>query len=56
MVEYWNVDFNKKATHLLTSLSRGVLPIDQFFQELFTHYSLAQTLQEEFILYGILFL
>jgi hypothetical protein len=30
MVEYWNVDLSKKITHLLTSLSRGILPINQY--------------------------
>jgi hypothetical protein len=45
MVEYWNFDLNKEITHLLiTSLSKGVLSIDHFFQGSFTHYSLAQTL------------
>jgi len=39
MVEYWNVDSNKEVTHLLTSLSRGILSIDHFFQELLTNYS-----------------
>jgi hypothetical protein len=40
MVEYWNGDLNKEAIHLLTSLSKGILSIDHFFQELFTHYSI----------------
>jgi len=45
MVEYWNVDLSKKVTHLLTSLSRAILSIDHFFQELFTHYSITPVFQ-----------
>jgi len=45
MVEYWNVDLSKKVTDLLTSLSRGILSIDHFFQELFTHYSITPVFQ-----------
>jgi len=40
MVEYWNVDLSKKVTHLLTSLSRGILPILHLVQDKFTHRSI----------------
>jgi len=30
MVEYWNVDLNKELIHFIASLSRGILPIDQY--------------------------
>jgi len=29
-MESWNADLNKEVTRLLTSLSRGILPIDQY--------------------------
>jgi len=45
IMEYWNVDLNKEVTHLLTSLSIGILPIDHFFQELFTHDSITPLFQ-----------
>jgi len=45
MVEYWNVGLNREVTHLLTSLSREILSIDRFFQELFTHYSITPVFQ-----------
>jgi len=45
MVEYWNVGLNREVTHLLTSLSRAILSIDHFFQELFTHYSITPVFQ-----------
>jgi hypothetical protein len=32
MVEYWNVDLNKKVAHLLTSLSRRIFSIEHFFK------------------------
>ena len=38
--EYWNVDLNKEVTHLLTSLSRGILPILHLVQDKFTHCSI----------------
>jgi hypothetical protein len=30
MVEYWNVGLNKELMHFIASLSRGILPIDQY--------------------------
>jgi len=30
MVEYWNVGFNKELIHFIASLSRGILPMDQY--------------------------
>ena len=30
MVEYWNVGLNKEPIHFIASLSRGILPIDQY--------------------------
>jgi len=30
MVEYWNVGLDKEVTHFIASLSRGILPIDQY--------------------------
>ena len=30
MVEYWNVGVNKEFTHFIASLSRRILPIDQY--------------------------
>jgi len=30
MVEYWNVGLNKELIHFIASLSRGILPIDQY--------------------------
>jgi hypothetical protein len=30
MVEYWNVGLNKVLMHFIASLSRGILPIDQY--------------------------
>ena len=40
MVEYWNVDLSKKVTHLLSSLSRAILPILHLVQDKFTHCSI----------------
>jgi len=40
MVEYWNVDLSGKVTHLLTSLSRGILSILHLVQDKFTHCSI----------------
>jgi len=37
MVEYWIVDLNKGVTHLLTSLSRGILTIPHIVQNKFIH-------------------
>jgi len=39
MVEWWNVDLNKEVTHLLTSLSRGILPILHLVHDKFTNCS-----------------
>jgi len=30
MVEYWNVGLNKELIDFIASLSRGILPIDQY--------------------------
>ena len=30
MVEYWNVGLNKELIRVIASLSRGILPIDQY--------------------------
>jgi hypothetical protein len=30
MVEYWNVGLNKEFIHFIASLSRGILPMDQY--------------------------
>jgi len=30
MVEYWNVGLNKEVIHFIASLSRGILPMDQY--------------------------
>jgi hypothetical protein len=30
MVEYWNVGLNKELMHFIASLSKGILPIDQY--------------------------
>jgi len=38
-MEYWNVVLNKEVTHLLTSLSKGILPIVHLVQEKITQYS-----------------
>jgi len=52
MVEYWNVVLNKEVTHLLTSLSKGILSILgcrqaslHFYQDRFTHYSITPVFQ-----------
>jgi len=30
IMEYWNVDLNKELIDFIASLSRGILPIDQY--------------------------
>ena len=40
MVEYWNVDLSKKVTHLLTPMSREILPTLHLVQDKITHYSI----------------
>jgi hypothetical protein len=30
MVEYWNVGLNKELIHFIASLSRRILPIDEY--------------------------
>ena len=37
MLECWNVDLNKEVTHLLTSVSIGILPILHLVQDKLTH-------------------
>jgi hypothetical protein len=30
IMEYWNIGLNKELIHFVASLSRGILPIDQY--------------------------